>query len=313
MTSRIKNLGLRMRTAYCLDGLRKRTSLGAGRIERRVRENQYEALGLSALSPTTVQEYFLLRRCPAVDGAQGQPCWLFAAELEFGGVAYSFFHPIFDLLIEPVQSSPRWIVRMERIPRVWIEQAVARGDEVQAQEWEAFNATLEPRRGRPPRQFSLDPLTLVHLSMLRLPKDYSGWLFERSGLATTHARTYGPVDEEVARLVRQSGVDALAALIGLVQEAAQIGDRRRLSTARKGVEEHLRAHGLDPSLDRVQEPFLYLVESQIRPNIEVRRYSAAEIFGSGFPVTWQAKIHQSICEYDFGKSVARTRKTRVEE
>lgn len=309
MTSRIKNLGLRMRTAYCLDGLRKRTSLGAGRIERRVRENQYEAFGLSALSPTTVQEYFLLRRCPAVDGAQGQPCWLFAAELEFGGVAYSFFHPIFDLILEPIQSSPRWMLRMERIPQVWIDQAVARGDGAQAQEWGAFNSTLEPKRGRPPRQSLVDPLTLVHLSMLRLPQDYSGCLFECSGLATSHARTYGCVDEEVARLVQQSGVDALAALIGLVQEAALIGDRRRLSTARKGVEEHLRAHGLDPSLTRVQEPFLYLVESQIGPNIDVRRYSAAEIIGAGFPVTWQAKIHQSIFEYDLGKSAARAKKT----
>lgn len=307
MTSRIKSVGLRMRTAFCLDSLRQATGLGVGRLESRIRLNQYEAHGLSAPSPATVKDFFLLRRCPAVDGTRrDQPSWLFAAELEFPGVAFNFFHPIFDLLLEPIQSSPRWMTRMERIPQVWIDQAVERGDEMEAQEWKAFNAALEPKRGRPPRQAIIDPLTLVHLAMLRLPRDCSGHLFERTGLATTYARTYEPVDEEVSRLVGQGGAEALAALIGLVQEATLIGDRRRLSAARQGVRDHQRAYGLVPALARVEGPFMQLLESV--QDQGVRRYSTSDLIGSGFPVTWQARIYGDILERDHERVMARALK-----
>lgn len=299
MTNRIKNLGLLMRTAFCLDSLRQVTGLGVGRLEIRIRQNQYEAHGLSAPSPATVKDFFLLRRCPAVDGTQSdQPSWLFAAELEFPGVAYTFFHPMFDLLLDPIQSSPRWMIRMQRIPQVWIDQAAASGDGLQAQEWSAFNEALQPKRGRPPHRPVDDPLTLVHLAMLRLPMDISGRLFERKGLATTHARTYRAVDDELSPLLDQCGTDALAALIGLVQEASLIGDGKRMAAAKQAVRDHLRIFGVVPALARVEGSFVHLVDSQIGLGKEARRYSTAEVIGSGFPVTWQARIYRDILERD---------------
>lgn len=306
MAHHMKNRGLRMRTAYCLDSLRNATGLGVGRLESRVRRNQYEMHGLPAPSPTTVRDYFLLRRCPAIDGTQEeQPSWLFAADLEFGGVARDFFHPIFDLLLEPIQSAPRWIVHMQRIPQVWIDQAAARGDPLQVQEWKAFNEALQPKRGRPRHQPVLDPLTLVHLALLRLPKNCAAHLFSRTGIATNYARAYEPIEEELSPLVVQCGINALAALIGLVQEAAAIGDRKRTSAAKQAVRDHLRIHGVAPALARVQDDFLHLLDSETGLGSDVRRYSAAEIIGSGFPVTWQARIHQNTLTHDAAKLLER--------
>jgi hypothetical protein len=311
MAQRIKNRGLRMRTAYCLDSLRKATGFGVGRLESRVRRNQYEKHGLPAPSPTTVRDYFLLRRCPAIDGTQEeQPSWLFAADLEFGGVARDFFHPIFDLLLDPIQSAPRWIVHMQRIPQVWIDQAAARGDRLQVQEWKAFNEALQPKRGRPRHQPVLDPLTLVHLAMLRLPKDCSAPLFGRTGIATTYARTYESIEEELSPLLAQCGTNALAALIGLVQEAAVIGDRKRASAAKQAVRDHLQIHGLVPALARVQDDFLHLLDSETGLGGEVRRYSTAEIIGSGFPVTWHSRMYQDILERDRNKHLERALRRR---
>ena len=299
MMDRIKNVGLLMRTAYCLGRLRQDTGLSVGRLERRIRRNQYEKNGLTAPSPDSVRDYFLLRRCPAVDGTErGQPSWLFAAELEFRGVAYRFFHPVFDLLWEPIRSSPRWIARMGRIPQVWIDEAMAKGDSQQVQEWEAFNEAVRPKRGRPRTQAADDPLTLVHLALLRLPRDVSGQLFERKGLASTYARMYRPFNEEIPPLVARPGMDALAALVGLVREAALIGDGKRMQAAKQALREHVRLHGVDAALARVERRFLQLIDEQASVNNEARRYSTPEIIGSGFPVTWQSKIYRQFSEHD---------------
>ena len=293
MSERIRNVGLYLRTAYFVANLRQLSGLGAGRIEERIRRNQYAPYGLQAPSESTVRDYFLVRRSPAVDPQRGNEApWLFAADLEFPGGAYAFFHPIFDLLLGQVDSSLPWRGRLQRIPDAWIDEAEARGDKDQANEWRHFNSISEPKRGRPSRREPHDQLAFIHLTMLRLPDVLRGQLFSREGLATTFRRRYLPIDDEVGCLRGRGDMEALSALIGLVQEAAQIGDSARLRVSKQAVTEHLAKHGFVSAAHRIERRLRFLIESEVCLGLQGRRYDAAEMLGFGLPATWRTRAFQ---------------------
>lgn len=291
MTARIKHVGLYMRTAYFVASLRASTRLSAAKLEQRIRNNQYVAHGLPPPALDTVRDYFLLRRSPAVDPQSGDlPPWLFAAELEFPGASYAFFHPIFDFLVGQLESSRPWVARLQRIPDSWIDVAEARGDLRQVEEWREFNAALVPRRGRPRNQEGLDPLSFIHLTMMRLPEPYFSLLFQKEGLATAHARRYLSIEDEISLLLANSGMESLAALVGLLLEAAQIGNVGRLSAAKQGIREHLDRHGIVPTARRFEDRLRYLIESDLCLGRSARRYSAICTYGFGLPATWRAQM-----------------------
>jgi len=145
MVGKIRQPTLFLRTAYFIDSLCEQTGMNFEGIEERIRNNQYIAYGLDAPAYETVRDYFRLHRSVAFEprlgrdgntpGQQSERIfqrdrkapWLLAAEAEFPGSSFSFFHPLFDLLFGRLESSAFWASHFNKIPESWINQEEAEG------------------------------------------------------------------------------------------------------------------------------------------------------------------------------------------
>ncbi len=278
-----------LRTAYFIDWLKKKTGQGNAALEERIRNNQYEKFGMKAPAADTVRDYFRLRRSPAVDPQNGTtPPWLMAVELEIPGSSYVFFHPLFDFLIGRMESSQKWLEKLERIPEVWIHEAKKRGDTNLAEEWLSFNAALIKKRGRKRKQPALSSLSFIHMTMMRLPDPFFPILFKWSEPEKSFARTYSPIDEEIRAIQYYSNMDALAALVGLVYEAAEIGNMDRFHKARKALREHLGVLGELAECRSVRDELKPLIKSFCLET-PIRTYPSPQFYGYGLPATWRFK------------------------
>ena len=281
-----------LRTAYFVDWLKEKTGQGYVALEKRIRINQYQKYGLNAPAIDTVRDYFRLRRSPAIDPKDElTPTWLMAAELEIPGASYAFFHPLFDFLLGQMESSIKWSEKLQRIPKEWILEAINRGDTAQAEEWRDFNAALTKKRGRKRKQSALADLNFIHMTLMRLPNPFFSILFnctepESAESGAMFARTYRAIDEEIRLVQSHKSMDSLAALLGLLFEASEIGHVDRFNKARDAVYEHLTV------LDELAE--CRRIRDRVRPIIEnycfeavIRMYPSPQFYGYGLPATWR--------------------------
>ena len=297
------------RTAYFIAWLQEKTGKGYAALEKQIRINQYDRNAVKAPAIDTVRDYFRLRRSPAIDPQQENiPPWLFAAELEFPGSAYVFFHPLFDLLFGQMESSIKWSENLQKIPKEWILEAANRGDKAQAEEWHAFNVNLLKKRGRKRKQAALVDLNFIHMTLMRLPEPYFSILFDCSEpesfeSGAMFARSYRPINEEIRLIQNNQSMDSLAALVGMVIEAAEIGNIDRFGKARKAVCEQLRVLNVLTECRSVREGLKPLIEDKCLEEI-VRTYSAPQFYGYGLPATWRGWNATRLLEYDLRKIIS---------
>lgn len=280
------------RTAYFIGWLKSKTGQSFPALEKRIRTSQYEKYKLTPPAFETVRDYFRLCRSPAIDPKDGKtPPWVMAAELEIPGASYAFFHPLFDLLIGQLQSSIKWSDKLQEIPEEWISSAIKRGNTVEAEEWISFNDGLKKSPGRKRKQPELVDIEFIHKTLIRLPEPIFSILFycsEKESYNSTEmfARTYRPIEEEIALIQVNSNIDALAALVGLVLEAAEIGHLERFEKASKAVQGYL--HVLDglPECKSVRENLKPLIKDFCL-GATVRTYASQAYYGYGLPATWR--------------------------
>ena len=140
---------LLIRTAHFLDKLRLETGLGAPTLYARIVENQYRRHNLPPPSFEIVRDLFRLRASPGINPHPANDIpWLFAAALEFPGSTYNFFHPVFDLLFEYLESGWKWDQRVSKIPPEWINQAIADQRHDLAEKGRKVNEALSTRGPR---------------------------------------------------------------------------------------------------------------------------------------------------------------------
>lgn len=292
------------RTAYFIGWLKEKTGRGHISLEKQIRINQYDRYDFEAPAKDTVRDYFRLRRSPAIDPQRANtPPWLFAAELEFPGAAYAFFHPLFDFLFGQMESSRKWSENLERVPEEWILDAIHRGDKAHAEEWRAVNASLKKRRGRPPKKTTLVDLSFIHLTLMRLPNPIFSTLFEWIESEEMFARSYRPVEDEISSIQNYPSMDALAALVGLVYEAAEIGHMNRFHKAGKAVREHLRILDDLPECLSIRDGVKLLIE-KLCLEVTTRTYPAPGFWGYGLPETWRGSNAISHLESDLKRIIA---------
>lgn len=283
-----------LRTAHFIDNLKEMTGEGFPKLERRIRENQYDAFKFPAPATETVRDYFRLYLPVAYEPTRkvtSNP-WLLAAELEVPGCSYAFFHPIFDLLFGLIESSQYWALHFGRIPQKWIERVEMRGDENMASEWKQMNRNLSDRKHRKRQRAQIDTLSFTHLSMMRLPTQIRDILFERKGLTPGWTRKYSSTKAEVAKIQSIRNIDGLAALLGLAHEAAEIGDTTRFYQAKIALIENLSVLDEKKAFRRISKLLKEHIISECN-NLSPRRYSRMEFFGLGYPPSWRANlIHQ---------------------
>lgn len=288
-SAKIPQPSLYLRSGYFIDRLRADSGLGMVRLERRIREHQYEARGLAPPSVDLVRDYFRLHRAVAFEPRQGKAAtapWLLAAELEFPGSSLAYFHPLFDWLFGQVESAIFWDAHFRKIPEPWIAEAERRGDVALVQEWRAINQGQSKLRHRRKIHAPLDDLGLIHLSMLRLPKLIMSQLFERQGLTMGWTRRYGE-ENEIQMLLANPGVDALCALVLLADEAAKIGDARRFTRAREGAKILLGDLGSYAGCRRIGAQLTnHLTRKLMAEEFAPRRYCQAPGYGIGLPTSW---------------------------
>lgn len=302
-TSRIKQPTLYLRTAYFIDLLRVKTGQGLLRLERRIRENQYEAYGLQAPDLETIRGYFLLHRSVAFEPRNSEPNssemkapWLLAAELEVPGSSFAFFHPLFDILFGRLESSVFWSAHFSKIPQAWIDYEERKGNPSIAEEWRVMNQSLARRLHRTRQVDNLDTLSFLHLTLLRFPAHISSVLFERNGLSPTWTRRYQPPEEEVGLLQKLKGLDALAALLALTKEGAEIGDVRRFQIAKAAALQYLKIIDSDPACKRIYRQVRTHVSTDLENYTDVRRYSRTLHYGFGLPASWRALLTSPLIE-----------------
>lgn len=288
----IKRPTLLLRTAHFTDGLIAETGLSAEQIERRVRENQYDRYKEPAPELETVLDYFSLYRSVAFEPRQTDfhAPWLLAAEREFPGCSYRYFHPLVDLLFGPLESSAFWEAHFRKIPSIWIDEEEREGRPEVAAEWRAMNNALEKRvhrrKGSPS---GVDQLALVHLSLMRLPTQISGRLFSKAGLASSWTRSYHLQPTDFAFAEEAPPADGLAALLGLAMEAAEIGDSDRFQRAKAHIDSFLPKLREDPACRRIHEVIGTHVANHLE-SLTPRRYSHTLYHGFGAPASWRAMV-----------------------
>lgn len=288
------------RTAHLIGWLKEETGQGYMALEKRIRQNQYERFGLNAPAPDTVRDYFRLKRSPAIDPQDGETApWLMAAEMEVPGAGYAFFHPIFDLLIGPLESSFKWTERLQRIPTEWIDEAKARGDSDQAEEWISFNKALTNRPGRKKKNSPIPDLEFIHKTLMRLPDPFFSILFKPAGFYKMFARTYLPVQEEVSQIQAISGIDSFTFAYGLLLEASEIGDTNRFAYLKEIIPTALDSLIKLPECRYFPDEIKLLVENTL-PEEVARSYPCQKFYGYGLPATWRATecIEQLNAELD---------------
>ncbi len=277
------------RTAYFIGWLKQNTGQGYVALEKRIRLNQYQRFGLRAPAADTVRDYFRLRRSPAIDPQDGMtPPWLMAVELEIPSASYAFFHPIFDFLIGQMESSQKWLEKLERIPEGWIHEAIKRRNTNLAEEWRSFNEANTKKRGRKSKQPRLHALSFIHMTMMRLPYPLFQILFEWSEREKSFGRTYRPIEEEIGSIKYYLNMDALAAFVGLVYEAAEIGNTDRFYKSRKALQEHLCILDELPECRSVRDELTPLIKNFCL-EMPIRTYASPQFYGYGLPATWRAK------------------------
>lgn len=281
--------GLYFRTALFIDGLSSATGLGYTRLHRLINDNQYARYGLKGVRVDTVQRYFRLTRSPAIDPRDGKtPPWLMAAEMEFPGCSDNFFHPIIDLLLGQEESTIKWRNRLQRIPEQWIAESENQGFSARAEEWRALNAG-KFQAGRKPRWPVMDRLSYIHQTMMRLPNPFFTVLFRRPGLARMHTRTYSPIREEIAALSKSNDLNQLTALIGLVYEAAEIGDMARYDLSCDAARRSLSILDDVPECKRAAPDLKFYVE-ELCLKCLTRRYKHSFNYGFGLAATWRTQL-----------------------
>jgi hypothetical protein len=298
-SAKIAQPSLYLRSGYFIDRLRAETGLGMVRLERRIRERQYEARGLTPPSVDLVRDYFRLRRAVAFEPRMGKSAtapWLLAAEIEYPGSSLAYFHPMFDWLFGQVESAIFWDAHFRKIPEPWIAEAERRGDVALVQEWRAINRGQSKLRHRRKISAPLDDLALIHLSMMRLPQPTMSRLFERQGLTMGWTRRHDR-EREVQMLLANPGFDALCALVLLADEAAKMGDARRFIQARVGAIALLESLEHYPGCQRIGAQLAnYLTRKLMAEEFAPRRYSQAPVYGIGLPTSWLVMASESALE-----------------
>lgn len=294
----IKHPSLFVRSGYCIDCLMEERKLGFIKLERQIRINQYEAHELEPPAFETVRDYTRLYRALAFEPNRREETiapWLLALELEFSGSAFAFFHPLFDLLFFPIESAVFWQDEMRKVPPEWIAEANRQGQSEVAKSWIAF--TDEVRREHRKKDVPMvDPLSFIHLSLLRLPEQVRDLLMARPGLAREWSRRYGKPETETGSLLRIGDFDALAALCLMAKEGAEIGDLNRFRLARKCALELLPQLPNFKGCRRIAKLLTSIIQDALENQFIPRGYSKVFFYGFGLPMTWRAMAHWELLQ-----------------
>lgn len=287
---------LLFRTAFCVAFARKATGQSVGKIEERVRLNQYEKFSLRPPAAETVREYFKLRRNIAFDPLVKRPKtppWLFALDREVPGAAYHYFHPLIDLIWGKQESGIFWRNQAQIIPEAWINDEKQKGNTTLANEWHQQNIDTQKRRKRSLNDAPLNHLSFIHLSLLRIPEFGEGALFHKPGLAQGWVRKYASIETELNAISSRFDLDHLAACVGLTMEAAEIGHTDRFTAAKAATTKALQAIDLIPECKRVATPIKALIADFVA-NLQRRCYTGSSRYGFGWPASWHLKFDGNV-------------------
>lgn len=288
MKTKIKKPTLYLRSAYFIDNLKSLSGLGVTKIEERIRINQYDQFNLPAPSPEVVNDYFQLKVGVAFEPTQFHrgPPWLLAAELEFPGCAFAFFHPIFDLLFGKLESAAFWGAHFSKIPEEWIEQAKNHGWLQMAEEWQLMNEAMQKRAHRKKIGAATDPLSFIHMSLLRLPI-ISEMLFSKTSIPCKYIRNYADPIIEINSILAFKNLDGIAALFALALEGATIGDLKQHQQVKNALINLLPELGNAKEYRQIYPTLTKHIKEQLE-NMSVRSYSSTYVHGFSLPASWRA-------------------------
>ena len=282
---------LLMRTAFFVDSLRYYTGLGMPKLERIIRENLYEAYGLPAPSYEIIRDYFRLQRVIAYEPKKKTSRiapWLLAAEIEFPGAAFAFFHPIFDILYGQLESSIFWKTALEKIPDQWIEIEEKRGNIEKAKEWRTLNASKAVRTHHRKKSLRYETLAFIHLLLMRFGEPYKSQFFSQDEAGFRWYRTYSDsFEREDEIFATQKNFDGLGILYLLLNEAAELGDLRRYDYLRQKISSMLPDLCKFPGCRRIGVFIRWELSQKIDSGIFIRGYSRTLCMGLGLPAYWR--------------------------
>lgn len=297
------------RSIMALNWLKDKSGLGWIRLEREIREKQYEAFGLIPPPVETVRGYFKGHRAIPFDpvlrrGGKSSPAWLMAANNQYQGMASIYFHPLLDLGYGIVESSltwDRWDLGLEvggfEALRVGYIQALGPcvGAYVAKLRRENLQSSIYKSRKRALRQWEVfDKLAFIHHCMLRLPNHVRDVLFhqEEPGIAFPWFRNETPISVQLEVLGRTRDIDGLAAHLGLVLEAAENSNAGRLAEASEATLTYLDFVDTDPLFDRVRTEIRACIEKACR-EVSLRHYPLV-LPQDYWPLSWQVCLPRGL-------------------
>lgn len=280
----LQNLNRLCRAALVIDGI-----LATGRrwdeIAREVRETQYEARGYAPPRSDVVRRYFSLELAPALDPGFRAPLGYPAAlALQYPEVRPMVIAPLLDLLFNLDLPKHDQIERKKRFSAEAIRATADQGSPDDAKFMQLLNQIAPGRRrGRASDQPSR-PLWSLYQTLLIARSDLVRVLFkEEAGMFTRQLR---PIEQEASELAKAPHIDALALLYGLVLEALELTDIKRLLAAKHATLAWLPKLYELPECRRVAPLIEFAVESACSKCIS-KRFSRAIAFDRVRPGSWR--------------------------
>lgn len=291
-----------LRSAYFFYKLHQSQGLSLQQIASRVLENQY--INLIAPSEDTIAAYFEFKRDLSVDpfGEVELP-FLLAMAREFPQSEDNYFHPCFDMLFGVKESIAERVFRGKLFPQKLIAE-IERREKKEFEElgisqhnaptlaggMRAHNQAQKRVRGRPKSvaQNNLSELNFAHNCMLRLPEEVRDLLFEECKDMGPYVwtRSYRSVEQEISDLERFPTIEGLAALLAMLREAAQIGDRTRLLALRSATLDSLPNLTDIPKMQTFTD-VLWTTAERFCSTETPRLYELGAAFEDGRPASWK--------------------------
>lgn len=270
--------------------------LGLNRAEfgRIVQDRIYVARGWDPLPHETLRKYLSGDRTPRIEATlAGKPGLVTAIDIAFPGSTITPFHPCWNLLGGELRSSKKILDYEREDENKWLTLL----KEIKQITTGTFEEELNGR-GSLNRHDQIQPskkseLHSVHKCILQLPLQLITLLFKVEPRTDHFCRRYRSIKQEVRYLEKYSTrktpgaqFDALTAGIGLILEAIEIGDKKRLELAKQFVTEQLQYIKFNPAFKRIAKDFISYVDQRCI-QVNVNLWSLRDAVHQAYPDGWK--------------------------
>lgn len=271
-------------------------TLGLNRAEfgKIVQDRLYVGRGWDPLPHETLRKYISGDRTPRIEASlAGKPGLVTAIDIAFPGSTITPFHPCWNMLGGELRSRKKILDFEREDENKWLTFLKETKLITTSTFEEELNGRGSLNRHDQIKHTKISELHRVHKCLLQLPLQLITLLFKLEPRTDYFCRRYRSIKQEVSYIKKYSirkipgaQFDALTAGIGLILEAIEISDQKRLEYAKQFVADQLQYIKFNPAFKRIAKDFISYVDQRcIQVNINL--WSLRDAVRQAYPHGWK--------------------------